>query len=53
MQNTYNYACSRIVHVLHTRVVTVGGKQYWFLDIKSIDHNTKDSSSSFESSDNE
>ena len=26
MQHTHNYAYSRVVHVLHTRVVTIGGK---------------------------
>ena len=29
MQHTHNYACNRTVHVLRTRVVTFGGKQYW------------------------
>ena len=27
----YNHSCSRIIHVLHTRVIIFGGKQYWFL----------------------
>ena len=34
MQHIYNYAFSGIVYVLYTRVVTVEGKQCWFLDVK-------------------
>ena len=26
LRNTHNHACSRTVHILHTRVVTFGGK---------------------------
>ena len=29
-QYTHNHVCSRTVYVLHTRVVTFGGNQYWF-----------------------
>ena len=33
LHNTCNHACSKTVHALQTRVVTIGGKQCWFLDI--------------------
>ena len=38
-QYTHNHACSRIVYVLHTRVVTFGGKQYWFQLMNKKDPN--------------
>ena len=31
MQNIHNHACSRTLHVLHTRVVTSGGKHIGIL----------------------
>ena len=37
MQYTHNHACSITVHILHTRVVTVWKKQFWFLDDEEKD----------------
>ena len=37
IQYTHNYACGRKVRILHTRAVTIWGKQCWFLDEKLMD----------------
>ena len=30
IQHKHNHACSKTVYVLHTKLVTFWGKQYWF-----------------------